>query len=386
VAAVEGDRQMPPAGNGGSAVVLPAAAPLATVPGNNGNNGHELAARVWAEVRDSNDPQRLAGFAEYFKETYYAIEARLRIERIEAENRRAEEARVLCEAEEKQRAEEQKFRAEGRIPVLVGDRDHSETRWLLPGGGEPFCDIAGGPEMVVVPAGAFMMGSPENEPERGPDESPLHQVTFARPFAVGRDAVTRGQYAAFVKAAGLTDNRWSNPGFAQDDSHPVVNVTWQDAKAYAAWLTDVTGQPYRLLSEAEWEYAARAGTTTPFWWGSTITPAQANYNGEYVYAGGGSKGEFRKGTVPVRSFSPNPWGLYNVHGNVWERCEDTEHIDYNGAPIDGSAWILGNTDSGRVVRGGSWYDDPWGLRAAQRNGDSGVVYDVGFRLARTLTA
>jgi formylglycine-generating enzyme required for sulfatase activity len=151
-------------------------------------------------------------------------------------------------------------------------------------------------------------------------------VTFARPFEVGRDAVTRGQFAAFVNATGhKTSDRWRNPGFQQNDSHPVVCIRWEDAKAYAAWLASITGKPYRLLSEAEWEYAARASTSTPFWWGSSITPAQANYNGNVVYEGGGSKGEYRGGTVPVGSFDPNPWGLYNVHGNVWGWCEDTWH-------------------------------------------------------------
>ncbi len=284
------------------------------------------------------------------------------------------------------------------IAVEVGDRERSETRWLTPGGGEPFCDIAGGPEMVVAPAGSFMMGSPDDEPVRYYDEEPRHRVTFAHPFAVGRDAVTRGQFAAFVREAGYRasktgikysggtrDGSWRDPGITQNDSHPVVCVTWEDAKAYVAWLADRTGRPYRLLSEAEWEYAARAGTTTPFWWGPSITPARANYDGNYVYAGGGSKGEFRKGTVPVNSFDPNPWGLYNVHGNVWEWCEDAWHRDYTGAPTDGSAWTLNATMEGaRMARGGSWNNDPQNLRAAFRYAYifSGSV--VGFRLARTL--
>jgi hypothetical protein len=177
----------------------------------------------------------------------------------------------------------------------------------VPGSGEWFCDIDGGPEMVAVPAGKFMMGSPETELGRYDSEGPQHEVTVAHPFAVGRHAVTRGQFAAFVKATGhKMSGRWRNPGFEQDDRHPVVCISWDDAKAYAAWLEEITTRPYRLLTEAEWEYAARAGTTTPFWWGSSITPAQANYNGNYDYAGGSSTGEYRKGTVPVSSFQPNP--------------------------------------------------------------------------------
>ena len=209
-------------------------------------------------------------------------------------------------------------------------------------GGDPFRDIADGPEMVVVPAGSFMMGSPDDEPERGEWEGPRHRVTFARPFAIGRDAVMRGQFAAFVEATchWAAGGRafppraafWRCPGFGQDDSHPVVCISWGDARAYAAWLADVTGRPYRLPREAEWEYAARAGTSAPFWWGTSITPAQANYNGNYVYGGGGHKGEYRKGTMPAGSFDPNPWGLYNVSGNVGEWCEDVWHGDYTGAP------------------------------------------------------
>lgn len=162
--------------------------------------------------------------------------------------------------------------------------------------------------MVAVPAREFMMGSPDNEPRRFDVEGPLHLVKLAQPFCVGRHAVTRGQFAAFVndtnyKTGGgayvwtgsdwkLDPNRsWRDPGFRQDDSHPVVCVNWDDARAYVEWLSDATGQTYRLLSEAEWEHAARAGTRTPFWWGSSITPAQANYNGNYVYEGGGAKGE-----------------------------------------------------------------------------------------------
>jgi formylglycine-generating enzyme required for sulfatase activity len=255
----------------------------------------------------------------------------------------------------------------------------------MPGGGEVFCDVAGGPEMVVAQAGTFMMGAPDDEPERRPAESPRHEVTFARPFAVGRHAVTRGQFAAFVKATNhKTSDRWRNPGFQQDDSHPAVCIRWEDVSAYAAWLAGITGQPYRLLSEAEWEYAARAGTSTPFWWGGSITPAQANYDGRSLYAGGGSKGEFRRGTVPVGSFDPNAWGLYNVHGNVWEWCEDTWHDTYAGAPTDGSAWVSQGTKGGCVVRGGSWVDLPGDLRAAQRDGNA-VEYDlIGVRVARTL--
>jgi formylglycine-generating enzyme required for sulfatase activity len=162
-------------------------------------------------------------------------------------------------------------------------------------------------------------------------------------------------------------------------------VNWNDAKAYVAWLAKTTGKPYRLLSDAEAEYVARAGAATPFWWGSSITPEQANYNGTQVYAGGGSKGEFRAQTVPANSFKPNPWGLYQVHGNVWSWVEDCWRDTYKGAPADGSAWTGGDC-SHRVLRGGGWFNHPRNLRAADRHRiPSDVrVDDVGFRVAMTL--
>jgi formylglycine-generating enzyme required for sulfatase activity len=298
--------------------------------------------------------------------------------------------------------------ASGAVAVEVGAAGLKETLHFTPGNGriEWFRDHDAVPEMVVVPAGIFMMGSPETEPERESwqkgSESPQHPVTIAKPFAVGRHLVTRAQFAAFVKATGYmadvaqdwtgsnweSDQKasWRNPGFSQDDSHPVVCVNWHDAKAYATWCAKVTGKSYRLLSEAEWEYVARAGTTTPFWWGVSITTSEANYNGNYVYKGGGNKGEYRKRTVPVGSFAANPWGLYCVHGSVWEWCEDAWHDNYKGAPSDGSAWLEGGDASRRVLRGGSWSYDPGGLRSACRVGDSTEVRSDGrgLRLGVTL--
>jgi len=299
--------------------------------------------------------------------------------------------------------------ASGTIAVEVGAPGRKDMLYFAPGNGriEWFKDHDAGPEMVVVPAGTFMLGSPETEPERESwqkgNESPQHPVTIAKPFAVGRHLVTRAQFGAFVKTTGYkaddandwtgsnweNDQKasWRNPGFAQDDNHPVVCVSWHDAKAYAAWCAKITGRPYRLLSEAEWEYAARAGTTTPFWWGVSITTSEANYNGNYIYKGGGSKGEYRKRTVPVSSFAANPWGLYCVHGNVWEWCEDAWHDNYNGAPADGSVWLEGGNADRRVMRGGSWSYDPGGLRSASRVGDLSDVRSDGrgFRLGATLT-
>ena len=271
---------------------------------------------------------------------------------------------------------------------------------IKPGSGKSFQDCPDCPEMVIAPAGSFSMGSPENEPERANSEGPLHKVTIAEPFAVGRFAVTWDEFEAFVKDSGhQTDggcyvwmgrvcnndsaNSWRSPGFTQTGAHPVVCVNWDDAKAYVAWLSKKTGKEYRLLSEAEREYVARAGRTTPFWWGSQILVDQANYNGSYTY-NGSHTGEYRQKTLPVKSFDPNPWGLYQVHGNVWDWVEDCWHVDYHNAPSDGSAWTAGDC-SYRVLRGGTWGGDPQSLRAAFRSG-SGlnpvIRYNLGgFRVA-----
>ena len=281
------------------------------------------------------------------------------------------------------------------------------ARSVQPGSGQSFRDrLANGqpcltcPEMVVVPNGKFTMGSPKREPERESDEDQV-LVSIAKPFAVGKFAVTRGEFAGFVEETGYkTDGgcydwsgsewnlpkSWRAPGFTQDNRDPVVCVSWNDAKAYVRWLSSKTGKTYRLLSESEREYVTRAGTTTPFWWGNSITPSQANYDGNYVYAGGGSKGEFRRRTVPVDSFKPNPWGLYNVHGNVWDWTEDCWNDSNDGNPGNGSARTTGDCRN-RVVRGGSWNISPQDLRSANRNGPHHrrPELNIGFRVGRTLT-
>jgi formylglycine-generating enzyme required for sulfatase activity len=300
-------------------------------------------------------------------------------------------------------------RLNGRLPK---NRDRALD--VRPGSGESFRDMEAPwcPEMVVAPAGDFIMGPQQSEIDALSEEykdwleffkweTPYHKVTIAKSFAVGRYAITRGEFAAFVDETGRdmsggayilngkewrhdSSKSWRDPGFAQDDSHPVVCANWVDAKAYTKWLSAKTGKDYRLPSEAEWEYACRAGTTTPFWWGDSISAEQTNYNGNYSFCVG-KKGEYRKRTMRVKSFQPNPWGLYQVHGNAWEWCEDLWHDNYNGAPADGSAWTTGSR-AFRVLRGGSWYYGPVTLRAAVRYGiNSGLRNgDAGFRLARTL--
>jgi len=259
---------------------------------------------------------------------------------------------------------------------------------------------AQGPELVVLRAGRFQMGSPEHERRIAmaagaqknwlARETPQHWVGIARPFALGRYPVTVGEWRAFVEATDWQpdgDVNWAAPGFAQSEMHPVVGVSWRDAQRYLAWLSERTGQRYRLPSEAEWEYACRAGTKTAFSFGDSISTELANYDGNFTY-NGGARGEYRRGTTAVTQFAPNPWGLHDMHGNVWEWVQDVMHDSYEGAPLDGSAWEEGGDRARRILRGGSWLYNPRYLRSALRNGFSAVMANdiVGFRVVRELPA
>jgi formylglycine-generating enzyme required for sulfatase activity len=238
------------------------------------------------------------------------------------------------------------------------------------------------PEMVMVPAGAFAMGSPPSEPGRFDSEEQV-RVTIIRPFAVAKFAVTFDQWDACVADGGGNGYKPDDKGWGRSN-RPVINVNWNDAKAFAEWLSRTTGRAYRLLSEAEHEYVTRGGTTTPFWWGSSISPNQANYNGDCTYAGS-PKGDYRRCSVPVDNFAANPWGLFNVHGNVWEWTEDCWNDSNQGNPGNGSARTTGDCTR-NVVRGGSWASDPKYLRAAFRFGITASLRGslFGFRLAMTL--
>jgi formylglycine-generating enzyme required for sulfatase activity len=230
------------------------------------------------------------------------------------------------------------------------------------------------PEMVVVPAGAFMMGS--SDAAAYPDESPRHVVTIARPFAVSKFDVTFADWDACVAVRGC--DQVSDSGFGRG-TRPVIDVSWDDAQQYVAWLSLATGKNYRLLTEAEWEYAARAGSTTAFYWGNDIGKGNANCNGC------GSQWDNRE-TSPVGSFQPNAFGLYDMAGNVWRWLNDCYTDNYVGAPANGAARLIGDCLR-RVIRGGSWNDRPLYLRAAARGWltPSNRVVSVGFRLGRTLT-
>jgi formylglycine-generating enzyme required for sulfatase activity len=343
--------------------------------------------------------------------------------------------------------------ARGPRPLSLGEERSLKA-------GDSFKECAECPELVVVPQGAFRMGSPDSEAGRtsafrlsavdwhllfleppgvrpsdkpptqdGTTERPVHLVSIAKLFAVARFPVTRGQFAQFNKEAvpqldvgciaarlatkddvfpipfGSNANQpipgksviiqgtsssadgarspngfsFHEPGFAQGDDHPVVCASWNDAQAYAAWISKKTGKRYRLLSEAEREYVARAGTSTPFWWGSDAVGNLANYRSD-------AEGPPIRGTVPVQSYKPNPFGLYQVHGNVSDWVEDCWHDSYTDAPADGSAWVTGDCRD-RVARGGGWYDEPGDMRAGARER---LPKSVGFnfygtiRLARDL--
>ena len=248
--------------------------------------------------------------------------------------------------------------------------------------------------MMVIPPGRFLMGSPPDEPKRFElVEGPQHEVIIKTPFPLGVCAVTFADYDLFCRNTNQelpNDKAWSR------ETRPVIYVSWHDAQSYCAWLSQQTSHGYRLPSEAEWEYACRAGTQTPFSFGGNITPEQVNYDGNYPYAGG-KKGQYREKTIPVQSLPPNAWGLHEMHGNILEWVQDEWHNDYQGAPTDGSAWEQLNppspeegrvrasaTGADRVLRGGTWDGNAWICRSAYRvNFQPGSRNrGTGFRCAR----
>ena len=317
------------------------------------------AAEAWAAVKDSTMIAQLEVVVRRFPGTVYADFASARMEALKKQQTalatpppKAPEP-VVSALDPKRKA----------VPLTA-----AEERALKPK--DSFKECPECPEMVVVPAGSFTMGSADSEAKRDADEGPWHRVTIDRPFAVGKFEVTFAEWDACLSAGGCT-HRPSDSGWGRD-KRPVMSVSWDDiTQPYLPWLSRKMGKAYRLLTEAEWEYVARAGTSTPFWWGSSISRIQANYADK---------------TLPVDSFAPNSWGLYNVHGNVWEWVQDCYHDSYKGAPTDGSAWTAGDCGR-RVIRGASWgYSDPWVLRSANRYQYSPGGRDtaVGFRVGRTL--
>jgi formylglycine-generating enzyme required for sulfatase activity len=235
--------------------------------------------------------------------------------------------------------------------------------------------------MVLIPGGTFTMGSPEDELEPTEAEGPQHEVTVPA-FFMGRYPVTQAQYESLMASSPATE--YDADRFVALNQ-PVVGVSWHNAVAFCDRLAKLTGRPYRLPSEAEWEYACRAGTTTPFYFGKTITTEVANYNGNYTYADG-PEGEYRNAPTPVDHFGiANAFGLSDMHGNVWEWCQDVWRGNYDGAPTDGSAWTTGENEKYKVICGGSWNAYPRDCRSASRDPYFADYrnYYIGFRVVCT---
>ncbi len=230
-------------------------------------------------------------------------------------------------------------------------------------------------EMVAIPGGTFIMGSPENEEGYHSSESPQHEVTVP-PFFMGKYPVTQQQWRVVAALPKDKIDLKSDPSYFKGDNLPVERVSWNDAQEFCARLSRMANKTYRLPTEAEWEYACRGGTTTPFYCGETISTDLANYNGNYIY-GQGQKGEYREKTTKVGIFPANPFGLYDMCGNVWEWCEDGLHENYINAPTDGSAWTSLSTEY-MLLRGGSWGNLAGRCRAAYRYRDSRDFRNLSF--------
>jgi formylglycine-generating enzyme required for sulfatase activity len=338
------------------------------------------AERAWADAKNANSPAVLESFIKRYGDSFQGDLARARLEEL----KRSQVAVVAPPVVPTPPASSGSC---GSTPVTVSLSSRTphplsanEECALTPQ--DVFKECEKCPEMIVVPAEKFLMGSAPNEPQRTAEEGPEHSVTIARPFAVGQFTITFDEWDTCAADGGCGYTPSAPWGRGRQ---PVVGVSWQDAKNYVAWLSRKTGKTYRLLTEAEWEYVARARSTTIFWWGNSISTKQANYNGTVTY-NGGPKGEWRQRTVPVDTFTPNPWGLYQVHGNVWQWVEDCYHEDYRAAPSDGSAWTSGDCGL-RNSRGGSWVDGPSTLRIAFRQKDipERRYTNHGFRVARTLS-
>ncbi|MGB3656171.1 MAG: SUMF1/EgtB/PvdO family nonheme iron enzyme [Rivularia sp. (in: cyanobacteria)] len=220
-------------------------------------------------------------------------------------------------------------------------------------------------EMVKVPFGTFTMGSPAYEKGRQKNEEPQRKVTI-QPFLMGRFPVTQALWKYVSKLPRVEIDLPSDPSYFKGNLRPVERISWYEAREFCARLSKATNREYRLPSESEWEYACRAGTTTPFYFGKSITTKLANYDGSYVY-GRELKGIYRERTTEVGTFPPNNYGLFDMHGNLWEWCADHFHENYKRAPKNESAWFSNNENARRVIRGGSWFNAPKRCRSANRS-------------------
>jgi formylglycine-generating enzyme required for sulfatase activity len=290
-------------------------------------------------------------------------QARLAAEQQAEDQRKAEQARIRAEQVQREREEQARRNSHRSFTIALNKKGLFGKSIDL--------------EMIAIPGGKFWMGSPDGV--GGDDERPRHEVTIA-PFFMGKYPITQAQYQAVME---------KNPSRFKGENRPVEKVTWHDAIAFCQQLSKIgvhgvspsENRQFRLPSEAEWEYACRSGTETAFYFGETISTEQANYDGNYTY-GSGKKGKYREQTTDVGSFPRNEFGLYDMHGNVWEWCADHWHSNYNGAPIDGSAWVKNADEDTRLLRGGSWYLHPDCCRSASRDHYSPdrQSYRIGFRV------
>jgi formylglycine-generating enzyme required for sulfatase activity len=340
-------KQTPIAGNGGGLGPVKVRPPLSA------------AAQEWQAIQNTRSKAVLKAFIKSYPRSVFAKYARARLKELDV--------------------------AIGIFPKADPKQGPAPVRAYKPG--NVFKDCKACPEMVVIPKGSFMMGSLPGEGGRGELEVPQHRVTFVRNFAVGKFEVTFAQWHACVSGGGCKGYRPKDEGWGRG-KRPVINVSWHDAKAYVAWLSKKTGKTYRLLTEAEWEYAARAGTNTGYWWGSRASHRFANYGKNECCSGLASGKDRWVYTAPVGSFPANAFGLHDTHGNVFEWTEDCWHSSYAGAPRDGKAWTRGGGGDclKRISRGGSWNYNSWYLRSASRGWVATDDRDVntGFRVARDL--
>jgi len=317
----------------------------------------ELA--FWETIKNSQDPSEFEAYLAIYPAGRFAALAEIRIQAL-----KAQPAAEPGEQAAKPPSGSGATRAGSDAGELAGTG--VEVAAAAPGNTFQDCGVC--PLMVEVPAGTYLMGSDQGRP----DEKPRHQVRFAKPFAIGVYEITLAEWDACLREGGC---RFS-PEAGNDSRLPVSNLSWDGAQDYAAWLSKKTGHTYRLPTEAEWEYAASGGKTTAYWWGDEVGKGRANCSDC------GSDWDGR-GPAPVGSFAPNPFGLHDVHGNLWEWTMDCMNRSYQGAPVDGSAWLRGDCIT-RVLRGGSWNLGAEYMRTARRHYyDRDVRYYLhGFRVVR----
>jgi len=272
--------------------------------------------------------------------------------------------------------------ADRGVLVRVGNDWQQKTEQITVSGYEQELAKGLAITMVQIPAGSFQMGSPDTEAGRASDEGPQHRVQL-QSFFLGQTPVTQAQWKEVASWPQVNLELNPDPAIFKGANRPVEAVSWEEAMEFCRRLSQRTNLFYTLPSEAQWEYACRAGTTTPFAFGDTLTPDIANYDGNSAY-GSGPKGQYREETTDVGSFAANAWGLQDMHGNVYEWCLDHWHGDYEGAPSDGSAWVNGGDSELRLLCGGSWNSYPWSCRSAYRHRGHLDSRDglVGFRLCR----